>query len=478
MKTILFLSMMAAAVPAFASVPVKYNDCHVDIKSVPNGNGVYMSEDCQTAYVLPPVAATASIRALASSENLRLCPALTNVDNSIVSLTSALDRLTAGLQAPVAQPESDGPSGTGPIQVTAGPAPQMNAQQAADMKTLAKEITDEFTDLMSSRSPFTKLQGSIGTFLYSMQMQELVDAYRAANPKIHFEAMPIQRSYLSFERVNKPDFVDGNAVMSLSVPGMGRMPKELDTSIFLPASVKGQGPTQAVQPDDATTRIFGGSLAGGIELSLTGACPYSDPSTHKMPVQLSEHDLTGYLHANVQYAYALQATRSYHASYNLSIMVKKILETKTEGGFFSSKTLRSFVDDEQTNDWFTYKSDSQDPSLDYPYIVQDIKGQLIDRVLRDVNAVKVGGPVAEQGVADPQPDGASAAAKALHQCPNFYCQAAGFVLDVADAIFGSKQATNSFIQNNNYWGHEDVTESVMLEYYGSAGAVGPAAAKD
>ena len=73
------LSTSSFGVPYASS---KCSNKAAGIKHPENGQGVYFSEDCRTAYVLPPELGTAHISAIAQTANLDACPAV----NQIASL--------------------------------------------------------------------------------------------------------------------------------------------------------------------------------------------------------------------------------------------------------------------------------------------------------------------------------------------------------------------------------------------------------
>ena len=423
------------------AAPVKNTSCgeQTPVIAVPNGNGFFFSKDCKTAFVLPPVHAHAALNSIADTYNLPQCDEWNSINRGAAILSAQIDSILAELNKGSTLSEqtaiSAGPVGGGPFPGVARPLPHAPTQTLTpEMRVRLKEVTQALSDLRELRSNFDGVVGATAHFTYELNTQALVAAYQKANPSIHFEALPLSSAYLTFEPADRTDALKLNPLLSMSVPGLGKLPALPDYSDLKPSGQKVE-PAATPAVDLKYTRIFGASLSGNMILSLSGACPYYDSSSQKMPKSLSEDNLTAYLQANLQYTYSLQAFRSYKAEYNLAAFVKRLLESKTEGGFFSSQTVVSFINEEKTSDWFKYESTSNDSRFFYPYIVQEIKGELIKRVLAQITKAKVGGPVEDTGLASPKPDGASRAAENLHKCPDFYCQAAGFVLDVADSVF-------------------------------------------
>jgi hypothetical protein len=465
--------VISAGTTAMAqSVPVKGPSCasKVKIKAVDEGAGVFFDEECKIAYVLPPVHGHSRIDSIAGNVNIAQCVEIDDLNSSIEAYTARIKVITAKLK-PVSSGSSFGPGAGGPFAGAGTNDVPVSKPLSQEDQTELKTLQDELTQLRAQRLTYNGIEGATAHFVYDLDMQGLVSRYQSANPGVHFEPLTLQRAYLSFSHKDATAAADSSAVLSMNVPGLGRLPDAPDTSALNAGTPAGPQTPDTI--DATNTKIFGQSLSGNMTLSLVGICPYVNKQTGALPVKLEESSLRAHMVASVQYAYALQAFRSYRATYNLATYVSKLLENTTSGGFLSTSTVTSYVEKTKNDDWFTLETQSNDPRFYYPYLAQEIKANLTDRVLKAIAISKYGGPVPSTGLIDPQANGASVAASGLHKCPNLYCQAAGFVLDVV-ASFGSTSAVNSFIASNNTASHDDVTEKTMLEYYGSGGFIGDA----
>lgn len=215
-------------------------------------------------------------------------------------------------------------------------------------------------------------------------------------------------------------------------------------------------------------KIFGESLGGQLILSLQASCPFYDSKNGEMKRKLSKSQLQAYFVANVTYKYYLQAFRRYHARFNLASMVKRIEKSTKKGGFFSTKTVNSLIEEKSSKDWFEITVDSDHNELSFDDISREVKADLISRAMEQITLMNTGSPSQAPSIVTPPANGASTAAKELQKCPHIYCQAGAAILGVADAIWGGSEAVSNFIKNNDVWAEDRVEERKMFEYHGTS----------
>lgn len=460
-SVLLFLSFLNCAQ---AAVPVVNPKCASDVKvkSVSNGSGVYFSEDCKTAFVLPPAVGEIAISGLSPSMALQQCGAFQSVFNVIKLHYNEIQQLAERMNGTTKKPHGGNPGG-GPLEgdgPLSGKTQTSTEEPASETERLAtleqyKQMIVLAKQAQTLLEPFKAMVASTGQLIFKSSWDKLVDEYQKANPQFRFVRMPMSVRYLNYARKVVDKFESMPAARAVIIPGTNRI--EL--------IVHGQGPETNVD-----NLFFGEALSGQIELTLAGACPFYDIKRNVLKSNLTARDLSPYFTANVQYKFSLLSTRNYSASYNLSSMVKRVQEVGSHGGFFSSSSYSKLLIEKNSSDWFKFTSTEDDSRFGYntDSLRAKVKADLINRVAKEIVRLSDGNPNMVPAPGAPGPHGAHLAARAVAEnCPNLYCQAGAGALNVLDAIFGSSAATSTFINNNNYWANEEVNESKMLSFTGS-----------
>ena len=477
--TVFLLAPMLTPVVAQA-VPVRSPKCAatMHIQSVPNGAGVFFDDECKVAYVLPPQAGEMSLSAIAPSENLERCSAvlstmqagdalakrLKTLADEIAQLgaatasngtdTNSNGRSTSGLGAGGLFPSADEPANQTPPVAAGGDEVALMAKltQLADLQMRIDALL----------TPYSKIEGATGLVLLTMKHQQLVAEYAAKNPGITFLPLTPKASYLTIASTKAMAAGDFSAALSVEVPGVGLVPMAPPTDGT--SNLFRMNASSA--PD--SSKIFGESLSGQVRLSLTGACPFYSAPQHVLKSSLSANEIGAYLSANVQYSYELQVARSYKASYQLASLVRQIQSKSTHGGFFSTSTAASMIDDHTANSWFKLEQSSEDSQVAYDDLSRTLKSDLMDRVLKQVALATVGSAGGLMDPGQPAADGVSVAANGLRKnCAHIYCQSGAVVLDVLNSAFGSTSTVSNYISNNDYWASDEVTDRRMVPYFGS-----------
>ena len=202
-------------------------------------------------------------------------------------------------------------------------------------------------------------------------------------------------------------------------------------------------------------------LGGSISLSLIGGCPLY----YKNFIDSNGLEPAGTERNN--YAFAISATYNYpsvykmkmEAKYNLYKFYEKIVESSSSGGFFSSRTNTSVVENSVNRDGFVIDWTVQDPSSIYneakrQEVASELKQQLIGRVLNMTASPQLQAPDMSVPAPVMGEHGAVVFANGLEKtCGgiNVWCTAGVWVLRGLDSIFGSSSATNSYRKAMDNW---------------------------
>lgn len=462
MKLSILLLSLGLSSYVWAGPPTMFNDCaqKLNIKSPPNGAGVYFDSTCTTAYVLPPKDGTIAIARPTRTSNTHLCEGI-NVSYDVIK-SQARDTKLVLRQLEQKEAAVDFESLKDPwLSPVPTSKPQENLNpQIEEIEKLRKRIMASTLEMLEFNDTVSKTEGPRVKLTVSSDLSKLVDQYAKLNKDvIAFRPMPLSRSVLSF--ISKSESNVGNAPAAIAWDMAG---------VKVPASYfTGLKPADGAEAVESTSEslLFSSAASGQLVLSLIGACPFYDPKIGDIPAEVDGKSFSSYFAVTADYVYNVQVSRAYKASYNLAEMMKRIQKQSTKGGFFSSSTIHSLVVDKNSEGWFKFESRSSDPRLEWQdELSQTIKGQLIARALAQLGAVPVGQAEVPPGVIAPGRHGADVAADGLQKCPHIYCQGAAFVLKALDSTFGSDSAVSEFISTNNRWESEEVSETKMVPQMG------------
>ncbi len=442
MKTLIVLLVSMLSVSAFA-VPALSPTCagKVKIKAPKNGSGVYFDRDCTIAYVLPPVAGSIALEAVAGSMMLGECRTL---DNFMKVFQVRSDRL---LKLAKNQSKSSGKKNGGSVLFPA-PSEPSNPVDDTEISEEIKKLRAEYIEAIEDLKEIWVIPGATAQFTYTVGHETLVEEYRKLNPQMTFKAIPIREAKIKLART----------------VGAG------ESKLVLPMVLESALPGVVLAGDDNQDNgvVGGEGQSSQVTFSLAGACPFYNSSTEQMASKISAKQLSAHAVANLTYMYELQSLKKYTAKYNLGAFVRRVQSSESKGGFFSTKTINKLIVDEKTTDWFeitTYTEDGRDV-YDAGF-AQMIKAQMIDRALKNISVLINGDPVEAPAMTQPPANGASAASKELRKCPHLYCQVGAGVLDVANAIFGKSKSVAEYIHNHDTWVTETESSYNMFPFLGT-----------
>ena len=457
-NSLFLLSQILIPTLVMAGPPVKYPSCAQSFKIVPvnTGSGVYFDETCTTAYVLPPVQGRLEIKGLAPNMNLKLCGAYESSLHVLANEYAHLELMSQQLehaQKPVDSGNDTGFGDTsldGPKKSIVGiptyqpidPSIMTEIQKTLDMIELTQKSLVMFNN--------DKKGVAVGQIKYFVNWNALIADYQKANPKVHFERLPLEAGRIVFSRKlgMASDVVTGSVTQN----------------------IQGIENTSGISKDGTLSAsngsvIMGDAITGQIVLNFAGACPFI--KNGQMPGDLSQSEIDAYLASNFQYKFSLQGLRKYTARFNLASIAKHIQESRSSGGFFSSSTTNSIIDTSISSDEFNLEVSSDQESYEFADSLRaEVKTELINRVITEL-ASATGQSIELPTLSAPPPHGARVLADGLEKVPVIYAQLGSVALKVLDSIFGNSDVVASYTREKNGVSVDKVSDRRMFNYNGS-----------
>lgn len=379
--------------------------------STPKGaGGFYMSDDCKTAYILPPEMGKASVVGFTPVVDLESCQQVEDYQTALAKIDGQITDLVGTEQAAIQLPNLF-----------------LQRQQLTDAYGIQRLSQSEAIDI---------------NLAFKMNIDSSVQRYRDWNPNagVNFQGVALKQLKLYWTNTNA------------ATPGLAPV---LDNAV-------------AVDPSGV---IGSGGFNAKIRLPLVSACALADPFTGMMPARLNYSKIAGVLAASVTYEYELQSSFKFNASYELANLAQQIKNVSTQGGFFSTASSSSLIESQNTEGWFKLDVSCDDSRVcDKVKLDQalTIKQDLMNQVLEEIALVK-DGVFQVGGAPEPAEDGASKSAKELRKCVNVYCQAAAVILDVANSTFGGTNKTDTYINSHHGWQSIKVDEKIPVTFPGNIG---------
>lgn len=457
LMSILTLTYLSTAGAQY--VPVKSPKCgpRVSIRAPKNGAGVFFNESCNIAFVLPPAYGSVDVVGNPTpTTTVRFCPLVNSRIQTALALQKRVDDLIVQLKPREPNCDPDDPF---------CPRPPRNGDE--NYKKIADaiaEVTIQQNAIIDSLKLFSEMSAGELQIVFNANHAKLVEEYKSLNPRMTFVPLTIRSAALTIARrgIGKAETLP--AVLSSSIHGIQMRDSSLTGE---PLPDPNGNETKRYSNEESKDVVFSSAMSGNINLSLFGACPFYDMDKEQLKSNLSSKDFTAYLVANATYAFDLQSYAKYKASYNLANLVRRMQKSTTHGGLFSSSSAVEIINEKNSSDWFQFESDEDDSEFQIGVKSQDVKADLIDRVIAQIGYVAIDGSGRIPDPAAPPVRGATVAANELQKCLHIYCQAVAIGLRVLDSIFGSSEATQNFISRSNYTATDIVDSKRMLRYRGS-----------
>lgn len=324
------------------------------------------------------------------------------------------------------------------------------------------EIQDRLMELnlktMELYQEYTRLEGATGQIIWSIPWDRLLEDYRRLNPhlRVNWSRLPIKSAELISTIKNQDTQMELSSISALKsamIPGA-----KITGFAGIGAGGKVDGAQSEPSGTNGASIVFGNSISGQIVLTLAGACPYFNDIGNRTNVNIN--DLAKTVIANLIYTHELAVRRSYTATYNLSELLNKIERKSQRGGFFSTSSAHSIVEENDSTSWFSVKFDSNGSEFNYSNeeqktITRELKEELMDKAMMQF-AILYAGSATPPPVPNFITSGATVASSALRRCWHYYCQAASAFIGTASSIFGRSNAVANFHRNNSSWSTDHV----------------------
>lgn len=407
----MILILVSFVSPAsFAGGALFSNNCPdtEDVQAPAGSQGFFMSADCRTVWVLPPVKGTVEVTGRTVG-NIQRCQEVLAVNRTLGEVNKNIQKAVEG---------------------------RGDAAKLAEAVAARKSILEAFSDLSHMQAASVELN-------FSMAIEENVRRFQDYNQgsNLRFAPVPLKKVKLQWNKSQTQD---------------PEMPIAFNPDV----------------PLSDLNNIGSGSFSARLDLSLFGACPLRDGFTHALPRKIRARDLAGIITPNVTYSYEVGANYSYKATFNRGALARKIRSASSSGGFFRTSTASTLTETAESSGWFKFEMSCEDSRVCDQAKTEtalQIKQRLIQEVFDNISLARLGYAVTPLEAGTPGKNGAAASADALRKCPHAYCQAGAIVLDIAGAVFGGTSKTDSYISKNDHTDIEEVTELRPVEFLGTMG---------
>lgn len=242
-----------------------------------------------------------------------------------------------------------------------------------------------------------------------------LQALRSANPGYSVATVPARTVVFSF--VPAEDDINAS------------LPKRTTVGFALAGQPLSQARPEGT-PEAVTQITSGQAVALGVTLSRLGAC--GENLVRKGAFYYTFPSF-GYVKGSV--------------SFNKWKTYKKIEETKSRGGLFTTKTAHKLHEEMKEGQDFVFNVETDDESgTDYEAMKERMRAMLLQELLTSWAEVNtLGSGEGSLAMPNPRANGADVAGDAALKCPHVYCQAAGYALKTFSAIWG-RQVSNSEVE--------------------------------
>jgi len=453
-----FAILAAAATPLVAwavpPMPMKTTACgeRTHVRPPRGGAGVFFDDTCQTAYVLPPAYGTFEMSGSVPTVSPEDCTELAALGAERAALAERLKRVSQPRRGSDSGGSTIGGGGSiGGGTIGGGgrqPEPE-DPEQLERIKKESEEIRAEFTRIRDAEKVFTAMEGLVSKVIYTLDHEGMVAEYKRLNPALNFVRLQPEIAYMTIAAKGEDLKNSASEVLDYDVPGLAKLPDE-----------EGEAP--------ANTVYFGTALSGKVRLNAKAACIMMKKYGNRIPETLPASQFERHMSANITYAYGLGVRRSYYAKYDFQKLFEHIAKQTQTGGFLSTKSVNEVIQRNESNSWFTFRAASDDTRYPNEVLAQQLKAEMIDRVMAQIAIGTVPGAGTIPAPLTPGPKGADVAADGLKKCPYVYCQVAGYVLDFVSATFGSSQAVAKFLSTVGSSSEERVDEQRTLRFRGTS----------
>jgi hypothetical protein len=291
-----------------------------------------------------------------------------------------------------------------------------------DITVIKNKLFMARNDLFDLYKILSTLEGGYTDVVYDSNWNKNVQSIRNSNPSFNVNPIPTKGGVANAFLISS----DGPNYLS-------SLPSVLDYTVM------GNKPTQQIE-----LYSFPDRLTATLRLSLVGACPMKFPDYFKVKTNPDGKISFG---LSVSYSFPSVYRTKVTFKYNLNSIYRKVVESGSSGGFFSSKSWTNISEEKFTKEDFEVNWREEDPQNILPNdekmkIEKEIKADLIQRALNYVATPDLStlSPAASPA------HGALVVAEGLNNVcglSNVYCAIGSWALKGLDSIFGSSGSSAS-----------------------------------
>lgn len=315
----------------------------------------------------------------------------------------------------------------------------------AALETYKRLLTGLENDALDGYKRYGQLYGATTSVTFRANWQTLLLDAQQKNPRLDLsiQQLPLLSSAVSITSSIPEGFSVQNMAILLGarVPGFEFYPSPKEPQkINLERDI-------SFNPVSWTT-----DMAGQLDFNLVGACGMTD-STSQFLLAKARETVGAMLAVNLKHTFPMMMKRSYEITFNATKIASEIEKVAESGGFLSAKKIHELTQSNFKNDTFKIIFDDEGGHTRYSdaekaQITTDTKYEIFDQVLRGMNATPQFSP---DRLPPPRLDRSTGARFIYENLPCFgyaICYATGFLIGVADALFGSTEAVTKFKEVN------------------------------
>lgn len=468
MKNIILFALIMIANATVQAAPSKFNGCEKkDFKEVSWGSGVIFNSECTKAYVLPPKFGSMTIHSMSptgyvADECTGYRLSQNSANNTLESFNMAT-KVINSLYNRLGQLSDYSDQGLTPVGMSYIEMLEEMSKISDLISSQNKVITNMKDKAVAQKKQYAYSEGGVAKFFMESNYNELIKAYKEANPSYDFERMPLDQSYIS---VSDKDYSNEalnptlSAVLSITSDDFGPMPT------LSPSGLSNET-SETSQNSALPGTIFTDGTSGSAVLSILGICPIID----EYGIELNNISISELpqLHASVIYQYQVQVNRKHKVEFNLHQLAKRVEEMKSRGGFLSRKNIHKLTEKTEHESWIKITSTSDDTRFEFndEYTKSVVQEHMAD-FLKNIAHVRFAEPgtFPKAGLPDGK-NGADISAEAIGKCPHMYCQVGSYALKIVSGTFGSKTALSEYLKTEDAWTVREVDEQKMVPMVGS-----------
>ncbi len=304
--------------------------------------------------------------------------------------------------------------------------------------TTIEKITELYKKMNEVLSEPKSTAGGTLKVIMSNEHTDLVNQFKKKNRGVNIVRMPTDSS-VQFKVSGMAGLVNEDP-LEVNIPGVT---EESDSVITGYSSIK-----------------YGESLSGSVRVSTLSSCMLKWG-------QQRNSDLGAHFVVNLLHKYNLSVKNDYTLEYNLSDIYKKVKSSTSKGGFFKTKSINSVSEYATQKGSLKVTFNSEDPRDNYDKEEKyQIKNEFVARTLEQISLSRIPyNSQVEMTLPEVRGNVATGLSRNVKKCKHLYCQIAGYALDLGNALFGSAEASATYLRSQNFNHTEVFNETKVYPHF-------------